>query len=354
MAKDKRPTVWKAEDGERLGTYVGHDGAVMQCCPSVQSTVLATSSADQSVRLWGVTDGQEYFRWDFDAPCRAVAASLGERLLVTTQDRFVDRKPSISLHRVDFEGLASAHRAARGEREDAAEDGVGAPGTPDASDGASPSGGGDGEGAAAAAPAPARDPGGHGTERALLRRIEMPFVGRVTRAVFSPLNDTVLSTHEDGHVRRWDAETGKLVADRHVHDKIINDLRWSDDRTCFVTASTDRHAKLVDTESLEVLKTYFADRPCNSADLSPLHPHVLVGGGQDAASVTTTSSRAGRFESAFFHRVYEEEFGMVRGHFGPINSVAFSPDGRRFATGGEDGYVRLATFDSSYHNTKFV
>lgn len=30
MAKDKRPTVWWADDGQRFGTYVGHDGAVMQ------------------------------------------------------------------------------------------------------------------------------------------------------------------------------------------------------------------------------------------------------------------------------------------------------------------------------------
>jgi hypothetical protein len=30
---------------------------------------------------------------------------------------------------------------------------------------------------------------------------------------------------------------------------------------------------------------------------------VVVGGGQDAADVTTTASRAGRFEARFFHKV---------------------------------------------------
>jgi hypothetical protein len=31
MSKDKRPTVWYADNGERLGSYEGHSGAVWQC-----------------------------------------------------------------------------------------------------------------------------------------------------------------------------------------------------------------------------------------------------------------------------------------------------------------------------------
>ena len=30
-----------------------------------------------------------------------------------------------------------------------------------------------------------------------------------------------------------------------------------------------------------------------------------------------------------YTQVYQEEFGTVRGHFGPVNAVAFHPDGRR-------------------------
>jgi len=37
------------------------------------------------------------------------------------------------------------------------------------------------------------------------------------------------------------------------------------------------------------------------------------------------------------------------GHFGPVNALTFSPDGKGFASGGEDGYVRLHHFDKSYY-----
>merc|ERR1712226_1374261 len=81
--------------------------------------------------------------------------------------------------------------------------------------------------------------------------------------------------------------------------------------------------------------------------------HVVLGGGQDAMDVTTTSTRVGKFEARFYHLVFEEEFGRVKGHFGPINSVQFHPDGKGYASGGEDGYVRVHQFDEAYFDFKF-
>ncbi len=45
--------------------------------------------------------------------------------------------------------------------------------------------------------------------------------------------------------------------------------------------------------------------------------------------VTTTTTKAGKFDARFYHLVFEEEIGRVKGHFGPINSLAFHPDGKR-------------------------
>ncbi|EEE68313.1 hypothetical protein OsJ_26584 [Oryza sativa Japonica Group] len=55
---------------------------------------------------------------------------------------------------------------------------------------------------------------------------------------------------------------------------------------------------------------------------------VVIGGGQDAMNVTMTNCLAGKFEPKFFHKILQEEIG-VKGHFGPINVLAFNPDGWR-------------------------
>lgn len=103
---------------------------------------------------------------------------------------------------------------------------------------------------------------------------------------------------------------------------------------------------------MEHLKTYVTDRPVNSAAISPLFDHVIIGGGQEAMEVTTTSAESGKFETRFFHLIFEEEFARLPGHFGPIQSLAFHPDGRSYASGAEDGYVRIQSFDESYFNFK--
>jgi hypothetical protein len=51
---------------------------------------------------------------------------------------------------------------------------------------------------------------------------------------------------------------------------------------------------------------------------------ILLGGGQDAMSVTTTSLRQGKFETRFWHKIFEEEVGRVKGHFGPVNTCVSS------------------------------
>ena len=106
-------------------------------------------------------------------------------------------------------------------------------------------------------------------------------------------------------------------------------------------------AKLIDPETLEVVKEYKTDRPLSGVAISPLKDHILVGGGQSAESITVDAA-SGKFETLFYEMIYEECFGKVRGHFGPINTVAINPDGQSFCSGSFDGFVRLHHFDHQY------
>ena len=80
---------------------------------------------------------------------------------------------------------------------------------------------------------------------------------------------------------------------------------------------------------------------------------VILGGGQAAMDVTRTSARQGKFEARFYHKIFEDEVGRVRGHFGPLNTVAVDPTGKSYASGGEDGYVRIHHFDRGYFDFKY-
>jgi translation initiation factor 3 subunit I len=87
-------------------------------------------------------------------------------------------------------------------------------------------------------------------------------------------------------------------------------------------------SQLVDVKTLQPLKTYRTERPVNAATISPTHNHVIVGGGLEAMDVTNINTRIAKFEVRLFDVVQEDEIGNVKGHFGPVNALAFSPDGK--------------------------
>ncbi|MBA0658364.1 hypothetical protein Goklo_010575, partial [Gossypium klotzschianum] len=273
-AKDHTPTVWFADNGERLGTYRGHNGAVWSCDVSRDSMRLITGSADQTVKLWNVQTGAQLYTFNFGSPARSVDFSVGDKLAVITTDPFMELTSAIHVKRI------------------------------------------------------ARDPTEQTEESELV--IKGP-QGRINRAVWGPLNRTIVSAGEDAVIRIWDSETGKLLreADKESgHKKTITSLTKSADGSHFLTGSLDKSAKLWDARTLTLIKTYVTERPVNAVAMSPLLDHVVLGGGQDASAVTTTDHRAGKFEAKFFDKILQEEIGGVKGHFGPINALAFNPDGK--------------------------
>jgi len=188
---------------------------------------------------------------------------------------------------------------------------------------------------------------------------------KATKVKWGPFDQTLLSIHEEGTVMIWDSTSGHKLCTLDAHKAEVTSLNFSADRMLMITSSKDYTAKLWAMDGIgqdlepELVKVYRTDRPLNDACLSPLFGddeapkyHILLGGGQDAKDVTTTAAASGKFEALLWHMVFEEEIGTVKGHFGPINCLAWFRNGRGFVTGGEDGYVRVHHFDNDYFTKK--
>lgn len=294
--KDNKPCAWYAENGERLGNYIGHEGAVWDVDSNFTSTQLVTASADRSVKLWDVESGKELYSFAHASSVRACSFAEGDRMILSVGENNFDQHATIFIYNIAQE---SEEQTDVPVREMYSEEGK-----------------------------------------------------KIYCALWGGLNTFIISAGEDGIIRKWNVETGQEETQVLAHSKPIKSLAYNSDKSMFITASGDHTAKLYDTRTLECLKTYRSDRPLNSASISPIMNHVIVGGGQDAMNVTTTSSKVGHFQVDFFHTVYQEYMGHVKGHFGPVNTCAFSPDGKSYASGSEDGYVRLHHFDADYFTPK--
>jgi len=294
--KDKSPTAWYSDNGERIGTYEGHEGLIWDLDVNWYSTMLLTASGDRTARLWDVQDGTQLFSFEHGSPVRACGFAEGGKMIFTAQEDARSQPACLFVYNVADD---IAHQEAEPRRE-----------------------------------------------------MVNPEAGKIFSADWGTLNQFILTANYDGTVRKWNVELGAEEKVIQAHTKEVRCLQFSPDKTMFVTCSADKSAKLFDTRTMDLIKTYKSDRPLNAVSISPLLTHLIVGGGQDTMNVTVTSSKVGHFQVDFFHLVYQEYMGAVKGHFGPVNSLAFSPDGKGYASGGEDGYVRLHHFDKDYFNPK--
>lgn len=292
-AKDSTPSLWYAANGERIGTFNGHTGANTKLNVSADSTLLVTGSADMFAKLWSVKNGHCIKSWRHSTPVRAVGINLGNDQILTANDPVMRQEPTIFIWDVEDEDEESNEP-----------------------------------------PTAVAELKGHES--------------KINQAIWGPLNELIVSCSDDGTIRYWNPEARKQMSKIDCHEQKINNFAFSKDYSHFITASSDQTAKMIDTETQKVIRTFESDAPINAAAISPSRNHIILGGGQDAANVTMSDSRMGKFEIKWFHKVFGDELGSVRGHFGPINTLDFSYDGDSFASGAEDGYVRIHNLPSSY------
>lgn len=302
-AKDSVASVWYAINGERLGTFEGHMGTIWSIDVDQFTEYAVTGSADFSVKLWKVCDGSNVYTWKTKTPVRRVEFSPAGDKILAVLDGVMGYAGSVTVYDVvrntETNEIVNIN------------------------------------------------------EEPVFEILTHDDFGIASVASWGFEGKYIVAGHKDGKVSKYDGENGEYLDSLELHEQSVSDIQFSPDRTYFITSSRDSASKLVDVTSFDVLKTYEADCPLNSACITPLKEFVILGGGQDAKDVTTTSSREGKFEARFYHKIFQDEIGRVKGHFGPLNYVAVSPQGTSYASGGEDGFVRLHHFDKSYFDFKY-
>jgi len=319
--KDKVVSVWSFPEGECLGSYRGHNGAVWACSVTASSRWLVTCGADRLIIVWEARNSKEVARTELAGVVRSVewAKTPGDsERFVACYNRFGSHLPAIVIHNFKEES--------------------------------------------------------EGSNVSLHLQIRnLPSAASQVR--WGKNDQMVVSAHECGKLVFWDAETGSEIRSLQAHDAAISKFSWSTDCDLVATASQDKCVKVWDLVgdtnetgaiSENLLYTAATNRPLNAVALGPITREEAVGapdkrpktcvliaaGGQDIREVATTGSSSEQFETLLF-RLGDDSapaslvhIGSSKGHFGPVHTLAFTSDGSAIASGSEDGCVRLSMVDS--------
>ena len=164
----------------------------------------------------------------------------------------------------------------------------------------------------------------------------------VERAVFSPNEEIIATGDDDGKIRLWNADSGKLIRTLEGHTKAVYCLDFSPNGQMLVSGSADNTImfwQISDGSLIRVLsipQTSSSDvydenqhlvSSIYSVDFSPDAQMVASGGLDNTVRLWSVSD--GRLLQS------------IQKHTKPVLSVAFSDDGKFLASGSEDGTIYL-------------
>ncbi|KAJ1936828.1 hypothetical protein FBU59_004933, partial [Linderina macrospora] len=131
---------------------------------------------------------------------------------------------------------------------------------------------------------------------------------------------------DDRHVQFVDLRSSAVTKTIEVPDMIANISLTGDGR--LLTCAAGKRILAWDVESFKVVKDINVEYDVATVAVNPQRTRMVTGGKSDLLI------RNYDFGS-------EKQLETHKGHHGPVHDACFSPDGEIYATGSEDGTVRL-------------
>jgi WD40 repeat protein/serine/threonine protein kinase len=290
-SEDGTVKVWDATDGHKIFELTGHVAPVYSVAWSPKGTWLATGSEDGTARVWTASGDRELLT--FRGPCSAVSTMTFSPCGVWSVSWSEDEK---RLATGSCDGTVRVCHV-----------GVG------------------------------REP------------VELVKCSRGVNCVtWSPDGRRLATTSWDDTARVWDAATGRESLVLSGPPSRMSSVSWSRDGKRLAAVTGDGTAKVWDADSgKETLILRGHTGPIGYAAWSP----GLISSVAWSPDGTRLATASGDGTAKVWDAAGGHESLTLGGHTGPIqyqgwipalvSSVAWSPDGRRLATGGHDGVAKI-------------
>lgn len=146
--------------------------------------------------------------------------------------------------------------------------------------------------------------------------------GRVEAVAVSPDGEHVVTGDDAGNAMIWSARTGEPERAIEAHRKTIHGVAFTPDGSRLVTSSYDKTAKVWDVQSgREMMTLEGHTNAIESHAISADGRHLITGSHDGTARIWDLETG--------------KELRQLPGPRGGVMCVAFAPDGQRVATGGE-------------------